>query len=546
MVSTSSRRTLGSRCSGSKASWRASTPSSARYLVCHGTGSLDEQVKVWACEVREASYDIEDVLDTFLVRVDDGEPADPSRLIRAMKKMGKMFSKAKARRDISSAIEDIRKHLEEVAEMRQKYKLDEIVMSKAVTATSSIDARLTAMYKEMTQLIGVRKSSDEFMSMLMPFHPDDDAYDSIYNTGRGVDLLICEVREFLKNKRYFLIVDDVWEVKKWKRIKLVLVENNCGSKVITTTRKFDVAEEAGEVYKLKPLSNNDSMKLFYIRIFGVDPEYLDNQPDDICNKFLMKCGGIPLAIITMSSLLVGKPKNEWSEIYNSIGFGSKGNMQVEDTMTIISFSYYDLPPHLRTCLLYLSTYPEDYEIDKDSLIWKWIAEGFVHEKQGERLLELGQRYFNDLSNRSMIQAVDEWSDGRVSGGRVHDIVLDLLHKFSFEENFTAILDGNAKAISPPSNVRRFALHNITAEHVSSEAKVAQMPKVRSYTAFSCYIDNNWEHIPSFRLLRVLDVIKCSFKECCHLEHLGGLFHLRYLGIFVGSVPDGIGKLTSLE
>jgi disease resistance protein RPM1 len=150
-------------------------------------------------------------------------------------------------------------------------------------------------------------------------------------------------------------------------------------------------------------------------------------------------------------------------------------------------------------------YPEDSYINKDILIWKWIAEGLVHGKPGERLFELGERYFNDLINRSMIQAVDKWSDGRVSACHVHDIFLDLLRMFSFEENFIAILDGNAEAISP-SNVRWFAIHNRTAEHVSSEAKVIQMPKVRSYTAFNCYINNNWVHFPSFRLLRVLDVI----------------------------------------
>jgi disease resistance protein RPM1 len=182
-----------------------------------------------------------------------------------MKKMGKVFSMAKARRNIAGAVEDVTKHLQEIAERRQKYKLDEIIMSKPVTATSTIDPRITAMYKEVTQLVGVDKSSDELMSMLMPFHPDDDAcvkkitkkvsivgvgglgkttlaeavydklksqydcgafvsvgwdhdlvkvfkdilfdldknrYDNIHNSGRGVDLLIREVREFLENKRY--------------------------------------------------------------------------------------------------------------------------------------------------------------------------------------------------------------------------------------------------------------------------------------------------------------------------------------------------------
>ena len=125
---------------------------------------LDEQVKVWARQVRDASYDMEDVLDTFLARVD---AADPSRLKRAMKKMGKVFGKAKARRSIAGAIEDIKKHLEEVAERRQKYKLDDI-MCKPLATTSTIDPRLKAM-----QLIGVDKSRDELVSMLMTLQPDD-------------------------------------------------------------------------------------------------------------------------------------------------------------------------------------------------------------------------------------------------------------------------------------------------------------------------------------------------------------------------------------
>jgi len=122
------------------------------------------QVKVWARQMREASYDIEDLLDTFLVRVQGSEPADQSKLKRALKKMGGLFGKAKARRDISSAIEDIKKQLQEVADRRDRCKIDEIVAKPA--DTSAIDPRLEAMYKEVTQLIGIDKSRGELLSML--------------------------------------------------------------------------------------------------------------------------------------------------------------------------------------------------------------------------------------------------------------------------------------------------------------------------------------------------------------------------------------------
>jgi disease resistance protein RPM1 len=348
--------------------------------------------------------------------------------------------------------------------------------------------------------------------------------------------------------RYFVVIDDVWEVEAWEIIKLALVENNYGSKVIATTRNFDVAKEAGEVYKLKPLSYDDSMKLFYTRISGASGKCLHNQQDDFCNKILRKCAGIPLAIITMSSLLAGKPECEWYEVYNSIGSPPKDNREVEDTMTILSFSYYDLPPYLRTCLLYLSTYPEDYLIEKEPLIWKWIAEGFIDGKQGTRLFDLGERYFNNLINRSLIQVEETW-DGKVLGCRVHDMVLDLMRKLSFEENFIALLDDNVEGTPAPSSVHRLAHHHRILGHINSEAMATGMEKVRSYTAFMCCIDNR-DQFSRFKLLRVLDILECSFKEGCHLEHLGDLLHLRYLGIRrcqgIPELPEQIGNLKLLQ
>ncbi|CAN6382144.1 unnamed protein product [Urochloa humidicola] len=126
---------------------------------------LDEQVKIWARQVREASYNMEDVLDTFLVRVEDHGPARKGRLKRALKKMGGLFSKGKACHDIAGAIEDIKNQLQQVAERRARYKVDEIVSKPATTST--IDPRLKDMHNEVTQLIGIDKSSGELESKLL-------------------------------------------------------------------------------------------------------------------------------------------------------------------------------------------------------------------------------------------------------------------------------------------------------------------------------------------------------------------------------------------
>jgi len=88
---------------------------------------LNPQVRLWARDVREASYDMEDVLDTFLVRVDGGieqGDADKGKFFeRFREKMGKLFSltkKFKARHGIARAIGDMKKQVEEMANRRDR------------------------------------------------------------------------------------------------------------------------------------------------------------------------------------------------------------------------------------------------------------------------------------------------------------------------------------------------------------------------------------------------------------------------------------------
>ena len=139
----------------------------------------------------------------------------------------------------------------------------------------------------------------------------------------------------------------------WTAIRCALVANNAGSRIIATTRDFSIAEQIGIPRKLKTLTPESSKKLFYGRIFGSE----DKCPMDlgeVSENILRKCGNVPLAIVTIASVLAAankmrNPTNEWNKVCTSIGSGLGNNHDVKNTRKILSLSYYSLPSHLRTC-----------------------------------------------------------------------------------------------------------------------------------------------------------------------------------------------------
>ncbi|EAZ05580.1 hypothetical protein OsI_27795 [Oryza sativa Indica Group] len=76
----------------------------------------NELVKLWASDLREASYNMEDIIDTFLVHVDDDgtKAADTHVLRRLGKQVKKLFKKTKHRITIADSIQEMEKKLLEI------------------------------------------------------------------------------------------------------------------------------------------------------------------------------------------------------------------------------------------------------------------------------------------------------------------------------------------------------------------------------------------------------------------------------------------------
>lgn len=365
--------------------------------------------------------------------------------------------------------------------------------------------------------------------------------------------VICFFFFYILNNRYFIVIDDIWDKAAWRdHLRFAFPENNSASRIITTTRINDVAiachfSHEDFVYVMKPLSSENSEALFFRRIFS-SKEKCPPELEEVADDILKKCDGLPLAIVSIASLLSCKPvtKQEWVWVLNSFGstvMKDQGSHELAVVKRILFLSYSDLPHHLKSCLLYLSIFPEDHTITRDFLISRWIAEGFITEQRGESLEEVGEKYFNELINRNMVQSFEIDPFSRREAYRMHDIMLDLMISLSTEENFATILDGQHCA--PSSNkIHRFSLQCKSVERITW-LRTTSFSHARSLSVFGDF--NKIPPLVDLEVLRVLDLLNCSSLKDDHIENIGSLFQLRYVRLGnISRIPRQIGKLKLLQ
>ncbi|CAN6373033.1 unnamed protein product [Urochloa humidicola] len=364
------------------------------------------------------------------------------------------------------------------------------------------------------------------------------------------------VRSFLRNKRYLIVLDDI-DFDMWKVIRDYFPSNTLDSRVVMTACNDRVLYYGREsprdygitrVYHIYPLARACSRALFLTRIFGSEdgcsPELVD-----VAGKLLEKCDGLPLAINVMSGLLANKPCSRpvWEGIERSIS--SSGGGRAEMTKNICLLGYYALPHHLRTCLLYLSIFPEDCPISRDRTVRSWIAEGFVSKEHGTTLEEAGESYFDDLVYRSMIQPVYGsyyGHDGKLAEVyTIHRMVRYPIRRELTRDNFVTLLDNGENASRLRSKIHRLSINNASKDRGVLESM--DISRIRSLHIFGGVMPKL--SFKRLTFLRVLDLEGCKDLESHNVVEIADeLSYLRYLSIKdtpISELPDQIGQLQHL-
>lgn len=566
----------------------------------------DEELKVWVKQVRDVAHEAEDLLDELdLVQVVHNHTNGFSIYLR--------IRNMKARYRIAHELKNINSRMQTISSIHKRFvsKLDTALeaSSSIYPGNAWHDQRGDALLLENTDLVGIERPKKKLIGWLMKGCPGRKVFSVTGMGGMGKTTLVkkvyddpevskhfkacvwvtvsqsCKIEELLRDlakklfseirrpipeglesmcndklkmiikdllqrKRYLVVFDDVWHMYEWEAVKYALPNNNCGSKVMITTRKSDLAftssiESNGKVYNLQPLKEDEAWDLFCRNTFQGHscPSYLI----DICKYILRKCGGLPLAIVAISGVLATKDKrriDEWNMICHTLGAEIQGNGKLDNFKTVFNLSFNDLPYHLKYCFLYLSIFPEDYLIQRMRLIRLWIAEGFIEAKEGKTMEDVANEYLMELLNRNLIQVAGTTSDGRIKTLRIHDLLREIIILKSKDQNFATIV--KEQSLAWPEKIRRLSVHG-TLPYRQQHRSVSQL---RSLVMFGVSENISLGKLfpGGFRLLSVLDYQDAPLKKVP--VAVMDLYQLRYLSLRntkVKMVPSYIiRKLHNLE
>ncbi|KAK5786814.1 probable disease resistance protein At1g58602 [Gossypium arboreum] len=419
-----------------------------------------------------------------------------------------------------------------------------------------------------------------------------------------IEKLAEKLSGFFEENKCLVILDDVWSIEAWDCLKPAFSARETRSKILLTSRNKEIishADKNGFLYELQCLNDEQSWELFQkIAIPPTNsPDYkIDAKMKELGEEMVKHCAGLPLAIIILGGILATKYPllTEWLKVSANVK-SYLNNDKGEVLRDVLVLSYDDLPPYLRSCFLYLSQIPEDYEMPVDRLIQLWVAEGIVSSKQqegdeGQIAEDVAEGYLMELAERCMIQVRQrDIATLKMRSFQMHDLMRDVCLSKAKQEKFLYIADqSNACQLSTIGRVRRVSVHKYFP------LQCIKSPRLRSLLFFDKflpfeeqenilpltmerYFDNHedelfnplvwfvgllivsvlgtkfsgiWKYMfNNFNFIRVLDYEKGGDAGCKLPNDIGKLIHLRFLRLrdlnfFSSKLPSSLGNLRCLQ
>ncbi|KAF7092991.1 hypothetical protein CFC21_095430 [Triticum aestivum] len=373
---------------------------------------------------------------------------------------------------------------------------------------------------------------------------------SVLSSTVAMDIVRLEetLKEFLEQRKYLIILDDVWTPEAFDDLSRVLTHNYKGSRLIITTREGDVAAHASprQTIKMEVLPEDKAWELFCKKAFPRETNHeCPTELKPLSKEIVSKCKGLPLAIVSVGSLLsvCERTVEELRRVNNQLSWEINNNPRLDHIRNVLHLSFIYLPTQLKSCLLYCSLFSEDYIFRRKQIMRLWTAEGFVKERGRNTLEEVAEGYLKELVDRNMLQLVERNSFGRMKTFRMHDILRELALDLCQKNYFGVTYDGECE--ESLQDVRRLILQKLKKDNHQPISGIHQLRTVIT-------LGNSMPSttIPLLckesRYLTVLELSGLPVEKIP--DAIGDLFNLRHLGLRGSNVkmlPKSLEKLSNL-
>ncbi|MED6135749.1 hypothetical protein PIB30_049497 [Stylosanthes scabra] len=313
----------------------------------------------------------------------------------------------------------------------------------------------------------------------------------------GFNLLQQDLKGKLSQKKFFIILDDVWseDADKWNSFITPFQHGRNGSTLLLTTRNKNVGPRVQNYYSypLEGLSDD-----YCWSIFAANASFPESngcsELEEIGRMIVKRCDGLPLAAETLGRLLHSEHHvEEWKKILSS----DIWELSITDNL---------LPP----------------------------------PKKGETLEAVGYECFDDLASRMFFKQVQENDEKHfVMHDLMHDLATFLAGKF-----YCRLSEGENEEMR--SLTRHLSCDHPISEKTYSSSKIESLRTFLNTDHGPLWIEKESARILSKnKYLRVLSSEKLSEFPGSIVK----LIHLHYLDVSrsaIKTLPESLGKLSHLQ
>ncbi|KAH9668926.1 hypothetical protein KPL70_021580 [Citrus sinensis] len=483
-------------------------------------------VRLWLEKLKEASYDMEDMLDewnTARLKLQIEGVDDENCSLVPQKKVCNSFFPAVScfgfrhiflRRDIAIKMKAINREVDDIVKQKDLFNFNfnrhtdklEKIQSTALIDLSEVRGRVEEKNALKSKLLC--KSSEQ-----------TNAVQIISLVGMG-GIGKTTLAQFAYNDED--VISNFEKRIKWEPFRRCLINGHRESRILVTTRKETVARmmESTDVIFIKELSEQECWALFKrFACFGRSLSECE-QLEEIGKKIVGKCKGLPLAAKTIGSLLRFKRTREEWQIF-----------------------------------------PKDCFLERDELIKLWMAQGYIVQK-GNKEMEMemiGEGYFDYLATRSFFQEFEKDEAGIVRRCKMHDIVHDFAQFLTKKEYAAVEIDGDEEPLSLINTSQEKLRHLmlVLGYKNSFPVSIFYARKLRSLMlsyntlnqkASAQVLQGLFDQLTGLRVLRIegmKSLIGSGTNEIP--KGIKKLRHLRYLKLYlVEKLPETCCELLNLQ